>query len=98
MKVNYVGHNEIYMVPSYNLIAATIPALFYFSAKFVIDDDDYKYIVYAAGNGTSVLYMSINNNENYERIAHFTGDANSFVFTSTTHYQHDFIKGDVVLY
>ena len=69
---------------------------FIFSAKFVIDDDDYKYIVYTVGTASSALYMSINNNENYEKIAHFTGNANSFVFTSTTHYQHDFIKGDVV--
>ena len=36
---NYEGYEEVYMVPSYNLIAATTPALFIFSAKFKISDE-----------------------------------------------------------
>ena len=87
---------EYLNIPSYNLIAATTPALFIFSAKFKISDEGYKYIVYAAGSGQSELYMSINNNDNYEKIAYYSGNANSFMFTSTTHHQHDFSKGDIV--
>ena len=40
--------------------------------------------------------MSVNDNNNYQKIAYYSGDISSYLFTSTTHHQYNFNKGDIV--
>lgn len=67
LEANYEGYEKVYMVPQYELLTATTPCLIYFNAKFKIDDDGYQYIVYTVGTGQSELYMSVNDNNNYQK-------------------------------
>ena len=42
------------------------------------------------------MFKKVNDNNNYEKIAYFTEDISSYLFTSTTHHQYNFNKGDIV--
>ena len=68
--------------------------------KFRINEEGYKYIVYKGGNGPSVLYAKINDEEEYKIIGNIPVNQDIYMFTQTSnaYYERDFHINDVIYF
>ena len=68
--------------------------------KFRVDDDGYNYILYKGGRGHSVLYIKINDEENYYKIGEIIINQAGYMFASPSlaFYEKSLNKNDVIYF
>ena len=68
-----------------------------FEGKFIVEDNGYEYILYKGGVGSSFLMISINNTNDFKKVAEIAKNQIYYNYNSGC-YEYSFKKGDIIYF
>ena len=96
----FEGYSGINYFPNYagKISDITEGNIGVWEGKFKIKDEGYKYILHKGGRGNSVLYIKINDEEEYRKISEIDINQSNYQFNAKAHYQIDLNVGDIIYF
>ena len=81
-----------------NVTGVALNTIVMASGKFMIEEDGTYFVCYKGGRGSSLLYASLNNPDNYIKIGSIAINQSGYMTTALAHYEMNLHKGDVIYY